>query len=126
MVIFFEDFIARTQEIYENVLGFLGLDSDARTYFPRINENKVHRFKVLNYWLVNRPPLLLKRTVRAIQRWLGISEIGIYELIKEFNSRKGMRKPLDPMTRRTLRANFSEDIDLLGKLVGRNLEHWKE
>ena len=45
-VIVFDEFTLDTRGCYENVLKFLGVASDNRSEFPRINENKAHKKQI--------------------------------------------------------------------------------
>jgi hypothetical protein len=42
-IFLFEDFINNTLDIYKETLCFLGLRTDGRNYFPRLNESKRHK-----------------------------------------------------------------------------------
>jgi hypothetical protein len=125
LTISFDDFVGRTRELYEDVLAFLGLESNRMKYFPRINVRKSHRVRFINYWLVTRAPLWLRKATRTVKTRLGVNSLGIYRMVKKYNVDEGLRQPLNLSTRQMLRESFSDDIDLLGKLISRDLGHWK-
>jgi hypothetical protein len=123
--IIFDNFSAQTQEVYEGVLKFLKLESDARKDFPNINLYKEHRLRSINRWLLGRTPLWLNKAVKALQIKLGVNTLGIYSLLMRYNIEKARRKPLEPSIQMMLRNVFLQDICKLEMLLGLNLSHWK-
>lgn len=122
-VIVFDDFVADTAGCYAEVLRFLGVDDAFRPSFEVVNPNKVVRSRSLrrladapsSRWRVLARTLLparsLRRTVRSI--------------LERANTDHTKRSPLDGDLRCRLQAEFAGEVDRLGKLLGRDLSHWK-
>jgi len=131
LVLVFDDFIKNPLETYETLLGFIGVEYDGRTDFPPNAAHKYPRFKWLQR-VLKRPPARMasfvavlhsqkrrkkqkKRSpLKRLRKWL-ISKNEVYQ----------PRQPLPAGIRKELTDYFSADIDLLGKLIGRDLSHWK-
>jgi hypothetical protein len=127
MAIFFDDFLADTLSTYKNVLSFLDLPYDGRETFNR--KNSVRTFKSGLLQSLYSGPLmrpvanqLMKNPVRAakIQRAMRPYR----KKMKKMNSYEAAPPPLPPVFKEQLSRHFAEDVDQLGKLFGRNLEHW--
>lgn len=124
-LILYDDLAASPQAVYDDVLGFLGVPHDGRTTFPRINDNK--RAKVT--WLRNfirKPPPSLRRSYRSLKqavggRWMDAIKQGVITR----NTVKERRVPLSPAFRRELVDAFRDEVALLGRLMDRDLSHWR-
>jgi hypothetical protein len=122
-VIFFEDFTTSTRQVYENVLAFLGVPSDERVNFPKINANKIHRVT----WLGNfteKTPLPLVEIAMNTKKLLGLQKLDILDRIRRFNVKVSEREPLSPSFRAELIDEFREDLKKLSFLLGKDLSHW--
>jgi hypothetical protein len=124
LAILFEDFVDRTHEVFEDVLKFLGLESDKRINFPRINLYKTHRLSLINRWLLGRPPFWLIKSLETIKMRVKIESLSVYPLLMKYNVSKDKRRPLEPATRRTIIDVFSQNIDR-GSLLDVDIGHWK-
>jgi len=113
-VILFEDFVANTKAVYEDVLSFLGLDSDGRKLFPRINENKQYRMRLLGQF-TQCPPEGLLRAYGYVKDRVGIKNSGhlLMQILRKANSVFRVREPLRVEFRRTLTKDFEQDIRIL-------------
>ncbi len=124
-VILFDDFASDTRAVYEDCLQFLGLESDGRAEFPRVNANRKHRWAALSRFLVHPPfPLsVVKKGLKSI----GATKFGLSQIqrsIIQSNTTPARRAPLEPDFRRELADHFKEDIGLLESLLQRDLSHW--
>ena len=123
-LILYDDFAASPQGVYDDVIAFLGLPHDGRSEFPRINENKRARLP----WLRNfyrKPPLPLRRAVRRIKQVIGGDAISsVKDKIVSANTAWERREPLSPAFRAELVETFRSEVDLLSRLMGRDLSHW--
>ena len=63
-LILYDDFAASPQQVYDEVIEFLGIPHDGRTEFPRINENKRARLDWLRDFYRKPPPPLRERLPR--------------------------------------------------------------
>jgi hypothetical protein len=119
-VIIFDDFVKNTLSVYEEVLRFLGVPSDGRRTFPKINPNKSVKWPwfqqniniLNNVWLVLRPRLGLTKGT-GIRTWL-----------RSLNSKSEERQPISNHLRYELSEFFYEDIKKLSRLIDRDLSQW--
>jgi hypothetical protein len=123
-LILYDDFTASPQTIYNEVIEFLGLPSDQRTDFPRINESKRARLP----WLRNfyrKPPPALRTAFRGLKRAVGTEGItAVTKKLVQLNTVKEGRRPLSSQFRAELVATFRDEVALLGRLLERDLSHW--
>jgi hypothetical protein len=123
-LILYDDFVASPQEVYDQVIAFLGIPHDQRTEFPRINENKSARIG----WLKNffrRPPPGLQDAIRSLKRAVGPERITTAKKsLVDLNTVRRRRAPLSPDLRAELVASFRDEVSLLSRLLNRDLAHW--
>jgi hypothetical protein len=119
--VFFEDFVADTAHEYRRALEFLGVDSSFQPAFPRVNESRHVRSRMVQRLLLARPKFLQKAV-----RCLSPTRLrhGLLNLAFRYNSPMAKRSPLAPEIREQLRAYFAEDVRELERLTGRNLSCW--
>ena len=122
--VLFEDFVSRTRQSYEAVLRFLGVPTDKRTEFPRINENKIHKNRFLAEITQSRLSPNFMRKVSIVKNWFGIEKLGIRDAIREINTIKGQRPELKPAFRRELTEYYAEDIRKLSRSTKIDLSAW--
>lgn len=117
-LIFFDDLQENPRRAYLAVLDFLGLPDDNQQKFKLHNPAKTYRIHCLK----NLPLVLGKLKTK-----LGVRKgFGILTYLTAKNIRVKQRAPLSPQMRRILTQYFKDDIDLLSRLSGRNLNHWAE
>jgi hypothetical protein len=124
LVIVFDDFVADTAGVYATVLAFLGVPSDVRTDFVRINEGQEIRYPRLwgLVWgtLMRALPLL-----DPVKRALRVSNLNIYSrLARLFLGKRSAKPPLSSSLRAEMRAFFDEDIRRLSTVIGRDVTSW--
>lgn len=123
-LILYDDFAASPQRVYDEVIEFLEVPHDQRTEFPRINENKGVRLAWLRR-LYRKPPPLLREAVRSLKRAVGGEGISAAKKkLVGMNTVRERRPPLPPQLRAELVATFQEEVELLSRLMGRDLSHW--
>ena len=123
-VIFYEDFKNNPDTAYADVLSFLGIDHDGRKHFPVVNANQHHRV----YWLgklLHVKPDGLTRTANAVKRALGLKTLGVGRVARKLDAVGGQRESMPQSTRQEVALALRSDIELLEKLTGRDLSHWK-
>ncbi len=123
-VITFDQFSKDTQSCYEDVLKFLNVDSDNRNNFPRINENKSHKNKLISFF-TQAPPKWLTRLVFFFKKILKIEELGVLKNIRRVNRSDKPREKLDPAFRNKLVRFFESDVKKLSNILDADLSHWK-
>jgi hypothetical protein len=119
----FDDFTNDTKCVYRDILGFLGVTSDERDEFPKLNDNKIHRSKFLGS-LFFHPPQSLRFAWRHLRKIYGVEISKFIERLIQMNSTHVPRTPLDPEFRRQLAREFEADVNKLSCLLGRDLTHW--
>jgi len=129
-VVLFDDFVSDTLASYRRVLDFIEVDYDGRTEFPPVEVSKFYRYRWLHL-LLKRPPMRVvkyslnieqrarrkgrkKSRVKRIRKWL----LGKNTVVRK-------RPPLEPAMRSLMRETFAADIEKLGRLLDRDLSHWR-
>jgi hypothetical protein len=127
LVLLYEDFAADPRKVYEQVLGFLGLEFDGRDRWPRKQPSRGYRYRWLQE-LLYRPP----RGVAKLAERAGRGGAPRHEWIRRlrrrllrWNTTDVRPAALDPALRETLRAALAADIAKLSDLLGRDLSHWR-
>jgi len=121
-VIIFDDFIADTKSVYEDVLEFLELPSDGRTEFAAVNIRRTYRFPRLAWMLFK-----LTAMFSQMRRRMGILwNTNVLPVIDRFLTKTKPPDALDPAFRAHLAEIFREDLELLSELLDRDLSGWLE
>jgi len=123
-LILYDDFAASPRAVYDDVIAFLGLPHDGRAEFPRINDNKRARVAWVRN-MIRKPPPALREAYRGVKARVGRRRLdairhGVIQRLT-VNER---REPLTPSFRVELVEAFRDEVDLLGRLLGRDLSHW--
>jgi hypothetical protein len=119
----FDDFCKSTRLVYEDVLSFLDVPSDGRKEFPKVNASKRNR----SAWLAKLRATVVQSLPRPIVNFG--KQFGLGRLSHQIASWNTTNRPTPRMRdelRREILAELSDDIDLLGQLIGRDLNHWKQ
>lgn len=119
-VIIFDDFIKTPKQIYEEVLVFLGVPSDGRTEFPKINERKIARI----YWL-QRIFSRIGFNAQKIKKTFKLTSLGGFvSSLLSLNSKFGSKKEISETFLEELNNYYRDDIRKLSKILNRDLSHW--
>lgn len=135
LVLVHDDLRAEPAALYAQVLAFLGLEHDGRTKFPRRLESRTFRSLALQRLLM-RPPVPLARAVLRAkaqkERAKTLSGVKrtpwpkrLRSRLLAWNSIPAPPAPLPPELREALRETFRDDVAHLGRLLGRDLSHWR-
>lgn len=128
-VIVFDDFVADTRAVYEETLEFLGVESDGREKFPKVNPRTRRRLRPLAK-LLERPPAGLVRSGRLIRRKLGLDTRSFWFSIRMagrgLTSTVEEKEPLSEDFRIRLKRTFATDVKRLSGVLDRDLTHWCE
>lgn len=133
-VIIYDDFSARTAEVFCNTLEFLGVaPGRVSPNFEVINGNANGNSSVRSHAM---RAILNDRTLRAtaisLRSWLPLR---IFTAMKrtwvklnEFNfvASATKREPIDPELQRSLCLEFAPEVERLSALLGRDLSHWNK
>jgi hypothetical protein len=127
--IVFSDFSSDTPRVYRRLLEFLGVDSAFRP----------PSFRVLNRSWRRRDGIVTSVTRSGPAQWVRhralpavAGETGAFTIARRFTRsrlyrREHIRPDLSPELRKELADSFAEDVELLSRLIGRNLlSEWLE
>ena len=122
-VVIFEDFKANTNEVYQDILAFLGVDLDFAPNYVTVNQNKTVRNRGLQQ-LVRRPPSGLRTMVKKV-----VPASLRQSLRSEILKRNIQAKPRPEMSfelQQALQQEFRTEVTSLSSLLGRDLTFWLE
>lgn len=120
-VVLFDELKNNPAGTYEDILGFLGVDSAFQVSFEVHNANKEVRSTRLRDMLRN-PPSWLSLPTRLLLPLSMRNEIK--RKVKRANTRYVERLPLSPELRARLTERFAPRVRDLEQLLGRNLSSW--
>jgi sulfotransferase family protein len=122
--IVFDDFTSAPLAVYWEVLDFLGLEHDERTEIARMNATKAYRSPLIQRLLM-RPPRVARLIV---PRTVGPSRPNFAgRLVKRLRKANVVRthwQPIGTHMRQEIVDCVRDDVDLLGRLLNRDLGHW--
>lgn len=124
-IIFLEDLQAEPDEVWSELLGFLGLPLQERGEFPRVNKHFAHRNRLIALFTERVALSEVGRGIRRVKRAVGLGSWKFGARLRKANVRVTPRARLPASLQDELRAAFSGDIRLLEQLTGRNLDHWR-
>ena len=125
-IVLFDDLIADPRKTYCELLAFLGLDDDGRTYFSQKRRTRRFRHPLLQR-LVVRPPRSLVALLRLMQRGTKGNRLNkrLRGHMRRLNTESAGYAPIDGEMRHTLARFFAADVSLLGQLLDRDLSIWQ-
>lgn len=123
--ILLDDLKNDTKQVYEEVLEFLEVPNNYRNDFPIINENTKHLNKKLGQFR-NSPPKSLMEFSRFIKKMFGLENVHFMKKLHEMNRVKAKREPLGVNIKEELLEVFTDDINILERLIERDLSDWKK
>lgn len=126
-IVLYDHFRRNPRGVYEEVLDFLGVESDGRTDFPVINSSHAYRFRALGV-LLGRKPAIIRKAWSFAKRALGLDE-NSGQAIGDWLQKKNMefrpRPPLSPEMKATLTREFAGDVSRLEAMIGHDLSGWR-
>jgi len=127
MVVLFDDLKLDSHSIYKKVLTFIDVEDDGRKDFPVVNESFQWRFQKFSNFVIN-PPYFIQSFGNYILKYLGFERIGLflmlYHINNKLNRKKNSKKITSQRLKNIFRDAFSDDIELLGHLLNRDLKRW--
>lgn len=118
LVLLYDDFRARTGEVFAQVLRFLAIDEAYRPELQVVNANGRVRSSAL-FSLLHRPPPSVRAAVSALVprplRYRVRSRLVAMNVVRE------KRPPVSPAAAAFLRDAYRDDVARLGTLLGRDL-----
>jgi hypothetical protein len=124
-LILYDDFSESPQKVYDEVMEFLQIPHDHRTEFPRINENKRARAAWMRNF-IRKPPPMLRNVYRSLKQAVGAEKLDVVKSkVVDLNTARERRPPLSPALRAELVETFRDEVNLLSRLLDRDLSHWR-
>ncbi len=124
LVLFQEDMKRDTKAIYDQTIDFLGLPQDGRSEFPVINDRKEHKssalVKMLRILSVKLRPLK-----QALRKHIPNMPSSILKPLYDLQSAKSEKPQISEAFKKKLLEEFEADIQIIEKLTGRDLAHWR-
>lgn len=137
LVLLLDDLVREPRKVYEQVLGFIGVDDDGRTEFPQRRSSHSYRSRMLQRILYKPPTSVMdwidqSRVERLTKQEDGTATRSSRDArarIKFFHNRlrdwnTGPPPPMNPQTRAMLREAFEPEVVRLSALLDRDLSHW--
>ena len=123
LVLVFDDLKTDVSGLYSETLEFLELPNDNKTEFEIVNSAHAHRYQWLAK-LILTPPAPLEDAVLRMRRCLWEQRFPFVETIKARLNKKQQRTKIPDKLRLEMQDVFKEEIDLLSKLLDRDLSCW--
>lgn len=126
-IVLYDDFRRNPRGVYEEVLDFLGVQSDGRREFPVINSSHAYRFRPLGV-LLGRKPAMIRKAWAFVKRTLGLDERSGQAIGDWLQNKNKVFKPHPPLSsgmRSTLTREFAGDVSRLETMIGRDLSGWR-
>ena len=103
------------KKVYEDVLDFLGLESDGKERFPVYNQNESLRTQILPKLIYFNKKGFLKKVSNYLKNidWINST----LKRFNDWNKKDQNRQELDPEFRDELNKHFEEDQKLLGNII---------
>lgn len=118
-LVFLEDLKSNHLKEWSRILEFLGVSYWDNLEFLPENRSKYWRWP----WVRD-----LQRRYSHTRRRFNLPPLGwgVFNGLRRIAIKQTSRQSLSPELRKELVRNFSDDIDLLSQLTGRDLSHWKK
>ena len=123
LIIVFDDLRADRRRVYRDTCEFLGVPPDERGAFAIENARRTHRWPKLGRALKHLPRPMHRLKLRLRSRFPAQAK-AIGRVVHRLNQRSADRPELAESLREEMIAAFKDDVALLGRLLGRDLNHW--
>lgn len=107
-VFHFRDWSSNPRATYLEIMRFLGVPDDGRTEFPRVNAARRRRTNWL-WKLQKNPPRLARAAVALTKRVTGRHTLGLVELLRRVDTKKGGQTKVSEAVRKEIAAHFEAD-----------------
>ncbi|WP_321283951.1 sulfotransferase [uncultured Vibrio sp.] len=126
LILKFDDFVSRTDHVYDEVLNFLGLPKFPIDMFERVNPSKLVRFRALRK-LVKKPPRVIVKVVRVLAPHTQLRNIlrRYANLIETKLNYKVGKLKYSEKTRKELLVRFAPEVLRLAEVTGLDLADWQ-
>jgi hypothetical protein len=114
----FRDWSPDPRAAYLDILKFLGVPDDGRTDFPRVNPARRRRTNFL-WKLQKNPPRIARAAVALTKRVTGRHTLGLIELLRRIDTKKGGQTTVSDAVRQEIAAYFRADNAELERRISR-------
>ena len=116
-IYFFEQLKSDALGLMQDIYRFIGVRDDFIPQIRRYNVSGIQRSQFINRLLSS--PSMFKRIIKRLLPEKAGKDLSL--ALRRIN----LKKPeMEPELKELLTESYSDDIRLLGKLVGRDLSHW--
>ncbi|MFL6753442.1 MAG: sulfotransferase family protein [Sphingomicrobium sp.] len=137
-VVIFDDLVADPAATYDRLMAFIGLEPQAGVDFSARRAGKAVRSRWLQR-LLKRPPNVIRdrlggelyrQRIRQLendhqhQNGLAAGVLSMRKRLLEWNSIPRSPERLSPELQADISRSFRQEIDQLGRMLGRDLSHW--
>jgi len=128
-VIVFDDLVSDPRTVYREVLEFLDIEDDGQSRFERSYESRMYRFRWLQRLLfvpVSRGGKIIDTVQRRTRKYNadGSKHPTLLKRITGLNRKPSPPKPLKPQMAEEVRQTLQGDVELLSRLLDRDLGFW--
>ncbi len=124
-VILFESLVQRPAPTWRELLSFAQLPASFVPDFAVRNaSDKMYRSRLLRQ-LTHRPPRALDGPVRQLRQWSRTTNSSVVSKLKRSMWRGEERPAITQETRRRVRSDLRDDIELLSQLLRIDLSQWR-
>jgi hypothetical protein len=116
--VFLEDMKSNPEKAYKEVIHFLNLNAHHKTDFTKENSSKKLRSSFFKKVILLLGVIKIKLRIPF--------NMGLLNIMEKFNQMSGKYSPMDLELEREIKQHFFHDIELLEKLVQRDLSEWKK
>ncbi len=124
--VLFDDLTREPKDVWRGVTNFLELPPIERTDFSAQNpSDTMYRSRLLRK-ATHRPPPALAAPMRALRQWSRQTDSPVVSRLKQATWRPETKPALPADLRMELDEYFRDDVSLLGRLIGRDLQaQWR-
>jgi hypothetical protein len=128
-VVVFDDLAANPLAVYRSALDFLGVDYDGQTRFESRYESRMYRYRWLQRMLFV-PAVKGGKMMQTLQQRTrkynpdGSKRESLIKRVTRWNKVVASPDPLSGPTRDIVRETLRPDVELLSRLLGRDLTGW--
>lgn len=117
LIVLMDDLRRAPRAEYERILAFLGVPDDGRMEFPSANPARANRSPAFTRLLRGIGTLKARARLPAFG-------LGLLDWVRALNTVPASRQRLSPALERELQDHFREDVELLSRIIGRDLRYW--
>ena len=123
-VVLLDDMRSDPEDVWASLAAFVGIDAELVPELRAYNAStKTFRSHALQHTL-QRPPRVLAPAVRGLRQWSRTTRLPGVRSMKALMWRPEPRPAASETDRRAVLDYFADDIDRLGRALGRDLSHW--